>query len=129
MDECVEHARELGRRLGEEQGRTIYLYEHAATRPERRNLAVVRSGEYEALAGRLASGQHAPDFGPATFDPAWGATAVGARNFLIAYNVNLNTTSSRRANARRAASCASPTPSRARSSATPPGSPCGRPAR
>lgn len=99
MEECVEHARELGRRLGEEQGRTVYLYEHAATRPERRNLAVVRSGEYEALAGRLASGEHAPDFGPSTFDPAWGATAVGARNFLIAYNVNLNTTSSRRANA------------------------------
>ena len=77
----------------------MYLYEHAASRPERRSLADVRKGEYEALPGRLASGDHAPDFGPATFDPAWGATAVGARNFLIAYNVNLNTTSSRRANA------------------------------
>ena len=99
MEECVTYARTLGKRLGEEQGRTVYLYESAATRPERRNLATVRAGEYEALPGRLASGDHAPDFGPATFDPAWGATAVGARNFLIAYNVNLNTTSPRRANA------------------------------
>lgn len=99
MDECVAYARTLGQRLGEEQGRTIYLYESAATRPERQNLAKVRAGEYEALPGRLASGDHAPDFGPDAFDPAWGATAVGARNFLIAYNVNLNTTSSRRANA------------------------------
>ena len=99
MEECVAYARTLGQRLGEEQGRTVYLYESAATRPERRNLAKVRAGEYEALPGRLASGDHAPDFGPATFDPAWGATAVGARNFLIAYNVNLNTTSPRRANA------------------------------
>ena len=99
MEECVAYARTLGQRLGEEQGRTVYLYESAATRPERRNLATVRAGEYEALPGRLASGDHTPDFGPATFEPAWGATAVGARNFLIAYNVNLNTTSSRRANA------------------------------
>ncbi|MDA1265149.1 MAG: glutamate formimidoyltransferase [Planctomycetota bacterium] len=98
MDEVAEHARDLGRRLGE-QGRTIYLYEAAASRPERRNLAVVRAGEYEGLAAKLADPEWAPDFGPAKLDPRWGAPAVGARDFLIAYNVNLNTTSSRRANA------------------------------
>ncbi|MEL6714950.1 MAG: cyclodeaminase/cyclohydrolase family protein, partial [Planctomycetota bacterium] len=99
MDETVEYARALGERLGEDVGLSIYLYENAATRPERRNLAVVRQGEYEALEARLASGDHAPDFGPASFQPRTGATAVGARDFLVAYNVNLNTTSSRRANA------------------------------
>ncbi len=99
MDEVVEHARDLGRRLGEEQGRTIYLYEHAATSDARRNLAAVRSGEYEGLEAKLQTPEGAPDFGPATFDPRWGATAVGARDFLIAYNINLNTTSTRRANA------------------------------
>jgi len=98
MDETVEHARDLARRLGE-QGRTTYCYEHAATREDRRNLAVVRAGEYEGLAARLADPDGAPDFGPPELDPRWGATAVGARDFLIAYNVNLNTTSSRRANA------------------------------
>tara|TARA_R110002073_G_scaffold60620_4_gene152434 strand:+ start:13588 stop:15255 length:1668 start_codon:yes stop_codon:yes gene_type:complete len=99
MDETAEHARELARRLGEEVGLTVYCYENAATRPERRNLAVVRKGEYEALEARLAKPEHAPDFGPAKFQPRTGATAVGARDFLVAYNVNLNTTSTRRANA------------------------------
>ncbi|MDP6850385.1 MAG: glutamate formimidoyltransferase [Planctomycetota bacterium] len=99
MEETVEYARELGRRLGEEAGLTIYCYEHAATRPERKNLAVVRAGEYEALAERLKDPEWAPDFGPSTFQARTGATAVSARNFLVAYNVNLNTTSSRRANA------------------------------
>ena len=99
MDEVVEHARTLARRLGEEVGLTVYCYENAATRPERRNLAVVRQGEYEALEARLADPKWAPDFGPAQFQPQTGATAVGARDFLVAYNVNLNTTSSRRANA------------------------------
>lgn len=99
MEETAEYARELGRRLGEEVGLSIYLYEHAASRPERRNLAVVRAGEYEALPDRLKDPEWAPDFGPAEFQPRTGATAVSARNFLIAYNVNLNTTSSRRANA------------------------------
>lgn len=98
MDEVVQHARDLGQRLGE-QGRTIYLYESAATQPERKNLAVVRAGEYEGLGAKLADPEWAPDFGPTELDPRWGATAVGARDFLIAYNVNLNTTSSRRANA------------------------------
>ena len=99
MDETVAHARELARRLGDEAGLTIYCYERAATRPERRNLAAVRAGEYEGLADKLADPDWAPDFGPAEFQPRTGATAVGARDFLVAYNVNLNTTSTRRANA------------------------------
>jgi glutamate formiminotransferase/formiminotetrahydrofolate cyclodeaminase len=99
MEETVPYAHELARRLGEEVGLTIYCYEFAARIPERRNLAVVREGEYEALAERLRDPANAPDFGPATFNPKTGATAVGAREFLVAYNVNLNTTSTRRANA------------------------------
>jgi glutamate formiminotransferase/formiminotetrahydrofolate cyclodeaminase len=99
MDECAEYARQLGRRLGEEVGVPVYLYERAAAKPERRNLAAVRAGEYEGLAEKLADPAWQPDFGPARFDPRYGATAVGARDFLIAYNVNLNTTSTRRANA------------------------------
>ena len=99
MDETVEHARALAKRLGEEVGLSIYCYENAATKPERRNLAVVRQGEYEGLAARIGTDEWKPDFGPATFQPQTGATAVGARDFLVAYNVNLNTTSTRRANA------------------------------
>ena len=99
MDQTVEYARQLGRRLGEEVGLTIYCYEYAATREEWRNLAVVRSGEYEALAEKLGRPEWKPDFGPAEFNPRSGATAVGARDFLVAYNINLNTTSTRRANA------------------------------
>ncbi len=99
MEETVVHAHALAKRLGEEVGLTIYCYENAATRPERRNLAVVRAGEYEGLAERLKDPQNKPDFGPAEFQPRTGATAVSARDFLVAYNVNLNTTSSRRANA------------------------------
>jgi len=98
MDEVVELAREAGRRLGE-AGITVYLYEQAASAPHRSNLADVRAGEYEGLADKLADPAWQPDFGPAEFNARGGATAVGARNFLIAYNVNLNTTSSRRANA------------------------------
>lgn len=99
MEETVEYARELGRRLGEELGLTVYLYERAASSAERRNLADVRAGEYEGLEARLQDPAWKPDFGPATFNPRAGATAVGARGFLVAYNVNLNTTSTRRANA------------------------------
>ncbi len=99
MDETVVYARALAKRLGEELGLTIYCYEHAALTPDRRNLATVRAGEYEGLAQKLSDPNWKPDLGPATFNPKSGATAVGARNFLIAYNVNLNTTSSRRANA------------------------------
>ena len=99
MEECAGYARALGKRLGEELGMTIYAYENAAQKPERKNLAHVRAGEYEGLEKKLADPAWAPDFGPAKFNPKAGATAVGARDFLLAYNVNLNTTSSRRANA------------------------------
>jgi glutamate formiminotransferase/formiminotetrahydrofolate cyclodeaminase len=99
MAETVVHAHNLARRLGEELGMTIYCYEEAARTPDRRNLAAVRAGEYEGLKDKLARPEWAPDFGPAAFHERWGATAVGARDFLVAYNVNLNTTSTRRANA------------------------------
>ena len=99
MDETAEYARTLARRLGEEVGVPIFCYENAATSDERRNLAVVRAGEYEALPDRLKDPRWKPDFGPAEFVPSYGATAVSARDFLVAYNVNLNTTSTRRANA------------------------------
>ncbi|HPF41660.1 MAG TPA: glutamate formimidoyltransferase [Phycisphaerae bacterium] len=99
MDETAEFARQLARRLGEEVGLTIYCYESAATKPERRNLATVRAGEYEGLADKLKKTEWKPDFGPDRFNARSGATAVGARDFLVAYNVNLNSTSTRRANA------------------------------
>lgn len=99
MDETAAYARELAKRLGEDAGLTIFCYENAALKPERQNLANVRRGEYEALKERLQDPQWAPDFGPGEFQPRTGATAVSARDFLVAYNVNLNTTSSRRANA------------------------------
>lgn len=98
MEETAEYAAKLGKRVGEELGIPVYLYESAATKPERRNLATVRSGEYEGLADKLADPKWKPDFGPAQFNPKAGATAIAARDFLIAYNVNLNTTSVRRTN-------------------------------
>jgi len=91
MDECVELARELGARVGEDLGIPVYLYEHAAATPERENLANIRVGEYEGLAEKIRDPVWKPDFGPAEFNARTGATAVGARKFLIAYNVNLNT--------------------------------------
>ena len=99
MEECVGYARELGRRLGEENGTTVFCYENAAFSDQRRNLAVVRAGEYEGLEKKLKDPAWQPDFGPGKFNPRSGATAVSARDFLVAYNVNLNTTSTRRANA------------------------------
>ncbi|MDG1498715.1 MAG: glutamate formimidoyltransferase [Planctomycetota bacterium] len=98
MDECVEYAREMARRIGE-AGIGVYCYENAALIEGRRNLAVVRAGEYEGLSKKLADADWAPDFGPAKFNPRAGVTAVSARDFLVAYNVNLNSTSTRRANA------------------------------
>jgi glutamate formiminotransferase/formiminotetrahydrofolate cyclodeaminase len=98
MEEVAEWAHKLARRAGEELGIPIYMYESAATKPAWRNLATVRSGEYEALPDKLAKPEWKPDYGPAKFNATTGATAVGARDFLIAYNVNLNTTSVRRAN-------------------------------
>ena len=101
MEEVVEYARQLGERIGNELEIPVFCYENAAYCEERRNLAVCRAGEYEALSERFASGVK-PDFGPTTFNArvaTTGATAVGARDFLIAINYNLNTTSTRRANA------------------------------
>jgi glutamate formiminotransferase/formiminotetrahydrofolate cyclodeaminase len=98
MDECVEVARALGRRMAEALALPVYFYEHAATRPQRRNLADIRAGEYEALPKKLADPAWAPDAGPAKFNARLGATAVGAREFLIAYNVNLNTRDAKLAN-------------------------------
>ena len=91
MEECAELARQTGRRIGEELGIPVYLYEAAASRPERRNLADVRRGEYEGLPAKLQDPDWAPDFGPSEHNERSGATVVGAREFLIAYNVNLNT--------------------------------------
>ena len=91
-------ARQVGKRIGEELAIPVYLYEHAASTPERRNLADVRAGEYEGLEKKLANPDWKPDFGPAVFNRKSGATAVGAREFLIAYNINLNTTDRRYAN-------------------------------
>jgi glutamate formiminotransferase/formiminotetrahydrofolate cyclodeaminase len=91
MTECVELAHRLGKRVGEELGIPVYLYEEAATRPERRSLADVRTGEYEGLADKLADPEWKPDYGPSELKPRSGATVIGAREFLIAYNFNLNT--------------------------------------
>jgi len=90
LEDCAELARRLGKRVGEELGIPVYLYEHAASRPERRNLAVVRKGEYEGLEEKLKDADWAPDFGPAAFHAKAGALITGAREFLIAYNVTLN---------------------------------------
>ena len=98
MDDCAQIAREVGERIGKELGIPVYLYEHAARSPQRRNLADVRSGEYEGLPEKLARPEWAPDYGPSEFNAKSGATAVGAREFLIAYNINLNTTDRRYAN-------------------------------
>jgi glutamate formiminotransferase/formiminotetrahydrofolate cyclodeaminase len=91
MEECVELAHQLGRRVGEELGIPIYMYEYAAKSEDRRNLANIRVGEYEALSEKLKDPKWKPDYGPAEFKPRQGATVIGARKFLIAYNVNLNT--------------------------------------
>ncbi|NOZ77712.1 MAG: glutamate formimidoyltransferase [Acidobacteria bacterium] len=98
MEECVELAKKLGKRVGEELGYPVYLYEFAASKPERRSLADIRVGEYEGLRDKLADPTWAPDFGPATFVPSFGAVVIGARKFLVAYNVNLNVTDKRWAN-------------------------------
>lgn len=91
MEDCVRIANEVAERVGRELSIPVFLYEEAATRPERRNLANIRSGEYEGLAEKLKDPNWAPDYGPAVFNPKTGATVIGAREFLIAYNINLNT--------------------------------------
>ncbi len=92
MPECIGLANSYGERVARELGIPIYLYEEAARIPERKNLAVVRKGEYEGLPEKLSNPNWKPDFGEARFNPKSGATIAGARTFLIAYNVNLNTT-------------------------------------
>lgn len=99
MEETAELARRLGERVGRELGIPVYLYEAAQKDPARRNLATIRAGEYEGLARKIVDPAWKPDFGPASFNPKSGATVIGARDFLVAFNVNLNTTSTRRANA------------------------------
>jgi glutamate formiminotransferase/formiminotetrahydrofolate cyclodeaminase len=98
MDECVALARQVGERIGRELEVPVYYYEFAATRPERRSLADIRTGEYEGLARKLEDPEWRPDAGPARFHARAGAFVVGAREFLLAYNVNLNTTDRRLAN-------------------------------
>ena len=99
MEETVEYARRLAKRIGEELSIPVYCYENAALEEKRRNLADCRAGEYEGLPEKLKDPGWKPDFGPVAFNSRAGATAVGARDFLVAFNINLNTTSTRRANA------------------------------
>jgi len=102
MEETAEYARKLAKKVGEELNIPVFCYENAAFEPKRRNLANCRNGEYEALKERIASAEWKPDFGPCEFTEEVaksGASAIGARDFLIAVNYNLNTTSTRRANA------------------------------
>ena len=98
MEETAQLAHQLAERVSRELNIPTYLYEAAATRPERRNLADVRSGEYEGLPQKIVQPEWLPDYGAPVFNPRAGATIIGARDFLVAYNVNLNTTSVRRAN-------------------------------
>jgi len=99
MEETAEYARKLAKRIGEELKIPVYCYENAAFNKQRKNLAACREGEYEGLRKKLSDPEWKPDYGPAVFNERTGATAVGARDFLVAFNVNLNTTSIRRANA------------------------------
>jgi len=99
MEETAEWARRLAERVGRELEIPVYLYEAAQPNPARKNLATIRAGEYEGLSRKMTEAAWKPDFGPAVFNPKSGATVIGARDFLVAFNVNLNTTSTRRANA------------------------------
>jgi glutamate formiminotransferase/formiminotetrahydrofolate cyclodeaminase len=98
MEQTAAYAHKLGKRVGEELNIPIYMYESAATQPERKNLASIRAGEYEGFATKIKDPKWKPDYGSAVMNTHAGVTAIGARDFLIAYNVNLNTTSERRAN-------------------------------
>jgi glutamate formiminotransferase/formiminotetrahydrofolate cyclodeaminase len=97
-DEAIECANKLGKRVGEELKIPVYLYEKAASDPARSNLSIIRAGEYEGFFEKIKQPQWKPDFGPAVFNEKSGATVIGAREFLVAYNANLNTKSVRRAN-------------------------------
>src|SRR5207342_2345601 len=98
-EETAKYAQQLAKRVGEELNIPVYLYEEAQPNKERSNLSIIRAGEYEGFFKKIKEPQWKPDFGPATFDAKRGGTVIGARDFLVAYNVNLNTTSTRRANA------------------------------
>jgi glutamate formiminotransferase/formiminotetrahydrofolate cyclodeaminase len=98
-EEAIECARSLGKRVAAELNIPVYLYEKAASGPERSNLSVIRAGEYEGFFEKIKQPAWKPDFGPAVFNERSGATVIGVRDFLVAYNVNLNTRSTRRANA------------------------------
>ncbi|MFN3412636.1 MAG: glutamate formimidoyltransferase, partial [Thermoanaerobaculum sp.] len=98
MEDCVALAKRLGARLAADFAVPVYLYEFAASAPHRRNLSDIRAGEYEGLPEKLKDPAWKPDFGPVEFNPKLGACVVGARKFLVAYNVNLNTTDKRLAN-------------------------------
>ena len=98
MEETAAYAHQLGKRVGEALHIPVFMYESAATKPERQNLATIRAGEYEGMAAKLNDPKWYPDYGTNTFNEKAGATVIGARDFLVAYNVNLNTTSVRRAN-------------------------------
>jgi glutamate formiminotransferase/formiminotetrahydrofolate cyclodeaminase len=89
--ECIKFSKEVAKKVGEELGIPVYLYEKSATKPERENLAIIRQGEYEALEEKLKKPEWKPDYGPAKFNAAAGATVIGVREFLIAYNISLNT--------------------------------------
>ncbi len=99
MDETAQYAQQLAKRVGEDLQIPAYLYEAAQPNKERSNLSVIRAGEYEGFFKKIKEPKWAPDFGPAEFDIKRGGTVIGARDFLVAYNINLNTTSTRRANA------------------------------
>lgn len=99
LEETAQFARELAERVGKELDLPVYCYEAAQPDKSRSNLSVIRAGEYEGFFKKIQDPQWKPDFGPAVFDERRGATVIGARDFLVAYNINLNTTSTRRANA------------------------------
>lgn len=99
MEQTAAYAKKLGERVGNELGIPVYLYENAQSNPARKNLSVIRGGEYEGFFKKIKQPEWKPDFGPDEFPATTGATVIGAREFLVAYNVNLNTTSARRANA------------------------------
>ena len=99
MEETAEWSKKLGERVGNELEIPVYLYEDAQKNPERKNLSIIRAGEYEGFSKKILLSEWAPDFGKAIFNAKSGATVIGARDFLVAYNINLNTTSTRRANA------------------------------
>src|SRR6476620_2427489 len=99
MEETAKFAQRLAQRVGNELAIPVYLYEAAQPKKERSNLSVIRAGEYEGFFKKIKLPEWKPDFGPAEFDAKRGATVIGARDFLVAYNVNLNTTATRRANA------------------------------